>query len=198
MGAPVPAYSVKGQQALEKDVAQLSARARAANLPQVTTAVAEVNSMLDKLGLSRDPRSGRLKGDVPGFGVLQSVTPGFLLSQKGKDLKAAVMKVTNAMLAAQSGLAVTKQEAERFQNSIQQGLLRTDEDFIKGWQRILDTVEAEVENVHAGAHPEALAEFRKRGGGASFNTPRPRILGGGGGTTPPGDGGGENPAARFF
>lgn len=200
MSAPQPAFSVKGQQALERDVEQISTKAKAANLPQVTTAVKEVNAMIDGLGLKRNARSGKLEGDVPGFGVLQSVTPGFLLSQEGKDLKGAAMKVTNALLASQSGLAVTKQEAERFQNSIQQGLFKTDEDFIKGWQRVLDAVEAEVKNAQAGVHPEALAEFKKRGGGEAFTVQRPRILGGAAPASPtaPAKTGGPNPAAKFF
>jgi hypothetical protein len=162
-------------------------------IPATFQGVNEVNQQLMNLGLKKGGR-GNIVGDVPGFGVLQSITPAFLLSEEGKNLKGAVIAVTNKMLQAQSGLAVTDKEQKRFAEQIQQGTFRTDKDFLEGWKRAVAEFEQNMGTFQGQFHPDVRAEYTKRNPKFDFTVKNKNFFGA------PTEAASQeaNPAAQFF
>jgi hypothetical protein len=167
-------------------------------VPTTLAGIKEVNQLIDKLSLSKNARTGAVSGDVPGFGTLTSLVPKFMLSQEGKDLRSAAKSVSNKLLQAQSGLAVTDQENKRFLDQLQQGNFMSDTDFMKGWDRVMNEVQGRINNFRGAYHPDVMAEYTKRNPSFTLDIPRPKILGGGGAAPQEAASQEANPAAQFF
>jgi hypothetical protein len=198
--SPRSPTSIKGQEALSNDTEKLGKELEVKMVPTTLAGINEVNSLLDKLELKKGVRGG-IQGDVPGFGTVAGMLPKWALSQEGKDLRSAAKSVSNKLLQAQSGLAVTDQENRRFLDQLQQGVFMNDTDFVTGWNRVLNEVQGRLDNFKGAYHPEVIGEYSKRNPGMKFSVPRPKILGGGAGggavpTAAPEQEG--NPADKFF
>jgi len=167
----------KPAERLSNDTEKLGKELETKMVPATLEGIKEVNRLIDKAGLKRSAR-GNLEGDVPGFGTAAGLVPTPLLSQEGKDLRSAVRAVTNKLLQAQSGLAVTDQENKRFVQQLQQGKFMSDQDILTGWERVLSEVEGRLKGFVGGYHPDVIAEYSRRNPKNSFSVPRPAIYGG--------------------
>lgn len=118
-----------------------------------------------------------LEDDLPGFGAT-GMAPSWMLSSEGKKLRQDVSSVGNAIIKARSGQAVSNQEAERLANelgySIQGNVLnplahKSDEELRIGIGNIMRQLDAKLKNVGTVLTPEALEEYKSRGGPMSPN-----------------------------
>lgn len=57
--------------------------------------------------------------DLPGFGAVERYLPGVLVGEKGRNLRSRIQTIENLVLRAQSGAAVTPQEAQRLAEQLQ-------------------------------------------------------------------------------
>lgn len=124
------------------------------------TGITEVYTALDKLN-----KKIGIDGtdDIPGVGQTASL-PGLVISQDGKEVRQLVQQLTNTILKARSGGAVTPQEADRLLEELGTGLTKTDEDLRRGLRSVRDMFRAKVALAESGAPEDSLALYRQRKG----------------------------------
>lgn len=115
-------------------------------------------------------------GDVAGYGKT-GLTPQFLLSQEGKDVRTSLAGLRNIVLKDRSGAAVTNQEFERLKEEIGGGVFSDDKDLRSKLNRMGEIVAQHAQNIDAtfdgdpDVPREAFDQYRKAGGttGGSLN-----------------------------
>lgn len=131
------------------------------------TGVTDVYTALDKL----DKKIG-IDGseDIPGVGQT-AMLPGIALSQEGKDVRQLIQGLTNTILKARSGGAITEPEAERLLAEIGTGITKTDADLRRGLQNVRDTFRIKLELAESGAPEESVSIYRQRKGSIHSQLP---------------------------
>lgn len=109
------------------------------------------------------------KGDIAGTGVLASRVPDWMLSDEGVKTRQALLRVANAYLREQSGAAVTPSEAERFLKSRGMGEGATARSLRTGLAELLPEFEAMAQSRISRHTPEAVREYKTRGGETDYS-----------------------------
>lgn len=144
-----------------KSAESLAKQLEASGLPELQAQLGRINAIL--------PPPGK---DIPGYGRLASLAPDVLTSKQGVELRQEVAGLRNAILKARSGAAITPQEAERLLQEIGEGALRSEDQLRRGIRNVQEMLGAKVQNIRAGAVPEAVEAYTERGG-ALFREQQP-------------------------
>lgn len=150
---------LKQKDKLDKDIEKHSKKLKDSGIVE---AVNNLNT-IDKLMGDIDSD----KKDLPGYGLLGGLTPDFLQSKEGVQLRQAVQALVNVKLKDRSGAAVTEPEYERFKKEFGTGSWSTEQQLRNGlrqYRNILDSVTREIE---ASSSPEAISEYTSRPGSVS-------------------------------
>lgn len=148
----------KREAKLDKDVSGLSSNIEKAGL-------SELSSVLDRIKSDVGPLDS--KEDIPGYGLTYAL-PDFLTSKEGTDARQAVGALRNVILHARSGGAVTPSEAKRLLDELGEGYGKNDDQLRRGIMNAANALQAKFKNITAGASPEAVQEFGRRGGRTNF------------------------------
>ena len=174
------AQKLAQEKEIRGDAEKYSDKAEKSGLPELVKSVTEVDKLVG--GLDKFTKGTQLEG----VGGVQSITPDFLKSDKGKQLNQAAQSVKNAILKARSGGAVSADESNRLLSEIgmgegMSGLLqfRTSDQFITGMKSVRETLRAKIANMQAGAGPDAVNLYKKQyQGGAAPTLDNPLFQGG--------------------
>lgn len=144
------ALGEKQQQQLDTQTQTFSKRAE--ELTPVIYGAAQVQKMLEDYG----------DKSIPGVGYDALLGP--LNSAEGVLNRQKVQVVSNALLKAASGSAVTlSEEARKAAETLANGRY-SEAEFRAGWPMIRDSLNEQVSNIMAGTNPAAVAQYRARGG----------------------------------
>jgi hypothetical protein len=165
-----------------KNMETLSKRLGDDQIPSIYSSLNTVDRLLEpyvtKGAVPSAQGTAQAKGkDIPGFGMLDRITPGFLLSDNAKDIRQNVQSLSNMVLKMRSGAAVTDSEMRRVLTELGQGNFTSEDQILKGLQIIRRVTDAEATNIGAGFDQGILDEYQTRAG---FKIPR-----GGAGTVGP-------------
>jgi len=159
---------------LRKEATDLSKDFGKNGLPEVYTAIKEIDKMV---GGIYEPQSVKKFDRIAGTSGFTSalkipftqIAPLENAALKGDDLKLyqQVAGLRNAYLKLRSGGAVTDPEAERFLAEMGQGGVRTGEQLQNGLQSLTNAVGATVQNIEAGYGEDAVELYGKRNGSIS-------------------------------
>ena len=116
--------------------------------------------MLDENGV--DPKTGKTK-PIEGLGYVGKL-PGFMLSEAGSVNRAKVKAFANSMLRAQAGLSQTLSETENANLELLANGNYTQKEFERVWPTVMAKINSSIDNLQAGAEPEAWAKYAARGG----------------------------------
>lgn len=104
------------------------------------------------------------EANVPGVGLVESKIPNFLNSDKGAEARTTLQQLSNTLLAADSGLAVTDNEYKRFLERIYGGSMPSERDFKIHFAKIGQDLKMQTEGLEAGIDPEYLKTYYDRKG----------------------------------
>lgn len=157
--------STKESDRQDKSVENLSKRLGGDSmLTSLMTSVDRVNSMIEPYTMEK---GGKIvpKEDIPGLGYGTTI-PGaqFVLSEKGKQIRASVQGAANDLLKLYSGGAVTMNEGERRQVEMMASGKFSQQDFLNAWPLITDRLNASLSNIKAGYTPQTVDTYLQRGG----------------------------------
>lgn len=117
-------------------------------------------------------------GKIPGIGLGANMSIAGLnvsspfIGEEGRLNRAMAQNVLNQILAADSGMAVTTQEAARQLLASMNSPQFTENDFMNAWENnILPRVNASFSNIGAGYSPEVKQRYRDQGGKINFDKP---------------------------
>jgi hypothetical protein len=116
------------------------------------------------------------QGDIAGYGST-GLTPQFLLTPAGKEIRTSLAGLRNIILKDRSGAAVSNQEFDRLKDEIGGGTFSTDADLRSKLKRMGEIVAQHARNIDAtfDGDPEvpktAFEQYRQAGGitGSSLN-----------------------------
>lgn len=115
---------------------------------------------------------------VPGIGLGANMTVGGLnisspfIGEEGRLNRALAQNVLNQIIRADSGQAVSTQEAARQLLAAMNSPQYTEEDFLNAWENnILPRVNESFSNIGAGYSPEVKQRYREQGGKINFDMP---------------------------
>ena len=143
------------QDQLDKKVDRFAQNLRATDIPKMTGAAERVAELLPP------PGSGK---DIPGVGPFEGSMPDFIVGDEGRELRQAASKMFNIELKDRSGAAVTNNELKRLKREFGTGRFSTEAQFRKGIVDYAKALKTATRNSLAGAPPEAIEEYMKRGG----------------------------------
>jgi len=131
--------------------------------------VRKFSTSLDKIGApdaiaALVPLQDLIKksGEVPGYGPMESLTPGVLeqfLNPKGQAARQLVQGLSNVKLKLQSGSAVTVPEFDRFAKAFGSGVFKTEAQLRNGLQQALNEYRKRLDNAMGGVRPEIRQKF---------------------------------------
>ena len=117
-------------------------------------------------------------GKVPGIGLGANMSVGGLnisspfIGEEGRLNRAMAQNVLNQIIRADSGQAVSTQEAARQLLAAMNSPQYTEEDFMNAWENnILPRVNASFANIGAGYSPTVKQRYRDQGGKIDFDKP---------------------------
>lgn len=136
---------------------------------------------------------GQYKGkNIPGVGGIQNTFVGKMNpSFDAKNMQSARASVVNAILRAQSGLAVTTQEAERMMEEMSGTPFSSDATFLAAVERINEKLNSRLQGLKATYGHDVVDEYMQDGGlmaiqgGASSQGQAPPMQGSGAGQPMP-------------
>lgn len=152
---------------LQRQATALGTQIAKAGIPQADQTLGEIEGLMQKYP----------KGDLPGYGPVQSLLPSAALSQDGQQLRQAVQGLANVQLKQRSGAAVTDQEFNRFKLELGSGALMSEDRIRQGIAHFRDLLESEKKNFAAGAPGDALQAYEESGGipMSQYRHPRQKI-----------------------
>jgi hypothetical protein len=133
---------------------------RAEQLAPMLQSAQVVQDMLDENGV--DLKTGKTK-PIEGLGYVGKL-PGFMLSEAGSVNRAKVKAFANSMLRAQAGLSQTLSETENANLELLANGNYTQKEFERVWPTVMAKINSSIDNLQAGAEPEAWAKYAARGG----------------------------------
>ena len=136
----------------ENYVQKLSTQADKSGLTELVSSIKDLDALL--------PTDG---SDVPGYGAT-ALTPDVLTTEKGKNIRQRVANVSNALLKARSGGAVTPQEFDRAKAELGIGGGKDDQQLIQGIKNVKEMMHNKLRTIEAGYNPNIVQSFRDRGG----------------------------------
>ena len=150
-------------QYVQNKVNQFSTQLQKTNLPQLDSALKDVEAAF----------SAHPDGNIPGFGVKDSLTPTAMLSPEGQKNRQAFAKLQNIDIRTNSGLNVTDQELKRDIAAVGSGFLMPVERIKQGIGQIRHSLDAQLRNAGAGVPQEVIDKYAENGGDIDFNQYRP-------------------------
>jgi hypothetical protein len=103
-------------------------------------------------------------GDIPGVGPIDRLRPDMLTSEAGQHVRQDVSGVVADLLRMQSGKTVSEQEVQRKLTELGLGGNQPDKMFRRGLDNLRSEIKATMTSKQAGFSPDAVDEFRRRGG----------------------------------
>jgi hypothetical protein len=125
-----------------------------AGVPEFENSLALVNEVFTKYP----------KGDIPGFGRIDSLRPDWASSDDGVETRQKMQQAANVLLKSRSGAAVTESEMRRFLTEVSMGKFMSPEALRSGWANVQRTFDAKKANLLSGVNPDDLAEYNSRTG----------------------------------
>lgn len=116
------------------------------------------------------------KQDIPGVGATGWI-PQAMLSDRGANIQQQWMKLKNAITYAESGKAITAEEAARLNAALGGSKLNKDRDMVIGIQnveRALSDMMRQKEAQIRAPHPEVIDLYRRGGGKTSEDMGTPK------------------------
>lgn len=102
--------------------------------------------------------------DIPGVGVGQKFVPDFMRSAKGSLARQLATNLYRGQVYLKSGKAINEKEAQDEMKVLGIHWDQGEDAFRRGFTNLIDNMSGTVRQVEAGYSPEALAEFKRRGG----------------------------------
>lgn len=162
------------QRTARKDKAVEGLAHRLGNSQEIASSIAAVEKQLGFSLDDWDAKSGKAAKKGVNGAVLQEVDlPGASVPLLGRvtafsgdarQLESRVAKVFNTELRDRSGAAVTTPELERLKSEFAAGKFNTESEMIGALQEYKAAARSAMKNIELGAPPEALEEYRSRGG----------------------------------
>jgi hypothetical protein len=144
----------------DKAVTKFSSDLQKEGVPEVEAALGAAEGIFSKY---TDPKTGKA-GNMPGIGRLTNVLPDWAVSDEGKDVRSSLSAVSNIVLSARSGAAVTDQELRRLARELQMSLGGDAAGMQKAYGKFRDRFEMVKANLAAGVSDEVKKEYEDRGG----------------------------------
>jgi hypothetical protein len=162
----------------EQAITNLSKQMEKGGYPAITQSLKEVETALPKAG-EKDKSLTGLASFVPTAALpfterLYGLTGGKIGTEPGAvQERQAVETAKMLMRHPLFGSALTKSEKQSFDNAL--GILNggTPGDMQQALRRMKELTQKGMKGVEAGARPEALSEYRQRGGSSSEEVMRP-------------------------
>lgn len=119
-----------------------------AGLPESEKSISQVDKLLEKYP----------SGDIPGVGPLGRWSQG----ERAREIRGTQAAISNILLRARSGAAVTEPEFERFSKELLgDGWLKNDTDFRRSWADLKARISEKKENIMRGYDPEIVSLFEE-------------------------------------
>jgi hypothetical protein len=138
--------------------------------------------MADKeVGKYFDPETGtRVKGktDIPGYGLVENMVPTIMEGQDSKTLRTYLAGVSNRILKARSGSAVTTPEMTRLATELGANLGQGEEQMIQAYVNLRKGLAHTKQGILSGYDPEVQNTFLTRMNGGLPNR-KPDAMGAG-------------------
>jgi hypothetical protein len=154
----------KAQQFSDKQIAGLTTRMQANNMPGLLGAAESLNNTFAKY---------KGKSSIPGVGPLENTLPNWMMSTEGQVNRGDLAEFANQVLKLRSGAAVTDQELRRFLNEIATGTGVSEETFKKRWPKIMQHMEKVQNQLLAGVDDVDREEYFRRTGYSPFKAADP-------------------------
>lgn len=148
------------QAANEKAVTKFSDTLQKEGIPEIESALAGAEGIFQRY---TDPKTGKLK-DMPGVGKLTNALPDWAVSSEGKDVRESMSAVSNIVLSARSGAAVTDQELRRLARELSNSVGAGPEDMQRAYKKFRTRFDQVKANAAAGVSDAVLNEYKDRGG----------------------------------
>lgn len=147
-------------QGQDKAVAKFSTELQKEGIPDIEAALAGAEAVFAKY-TSKD---GKL-GDVPGIGRAANALPDALVfGDEGTDVRQSLSAVSNLVLSARSGAAVTDQELRRLARELSIGVGKSPEQTKAAYAKFRARFELVKANLSAGVSDDVKGEYEARGG----------------------------------
>ena len=104
------------------------------------------------------------KGDIPGYGRIDSLRPDWLSSDEGVAARQKMQQAANVLLKSRSGAAVTNSEMLRFLTEVSMDKLKSAQALRDGWDNVARTFESKKANLLGGVNAADLEEYNSRTG----------------------------------
>lgn len=110
------------------------------------------------------------KKDIPGVGMLDSLTPDFLVSEEGKTIRRNLAGIANQILKSRSGAAVTDPEYARFLNEAMTGKLTSEASLKSGLVKMRQDLNNMKSSIAKGYNPKIVKMYQDNGGNLDLGT----------------------------
>jgi hypothetical protein len=144
----------------EKAVTKFADTLQREGIPDIEAALSGAEAVFAKF---TDPKTGKLKG-MPGIGAATNALPDWAVSSEGKDVRESLTAVSNLVLSARSGAAVTDQELRRLARELSDSVGASEADMQRAYGKFRTRFEKVKANLSAGASDEVKATYEDRGG----------------------------------
>lgn len=158
----------QNDQYLQNKTNQFSTQLQKTNLPQLNSALQDVETYFAKFP----------QGDIPGFGRMGSLYPDTMVSEEAQKARQAFAKLQNIDIRTNSGLNVTDQELKRDIKAVGSGVLMPTERIRQGIAQIRHSLDAQLRNAGAGVSDDVIDSYTNNGGDIDFAKYRPTRKGG--------------------
>lgn len=152
--------ATKRTENVDKEVTKFSTNLQKEGIPDVEAALSSAEAIFGKY---TDPKTGKV-GDVPGVGRITNALPDWAVSDEGKDVRSSLAAVSNIVLSARSGAAVTDQELRRLARELQLSLGGDAAGMQKAYAKFRARFEAVKANLAAGVSDDVKQVYEERGG----------------------------------
>lgn len=145
---------------VEKETTKFAATLQKEGIPDIEAALSSAEAIFSRY---KDPKTGKL-GSVPGIGAITNVLPDWAVSSEGRDVRESLAAVSNIVLSARSGAAVTDQEMRRLARELSASLGGTAEDMERAYRKFRVRFDKIKANAAAGVSDEVKRTYEERGG----------------------------------
>jgi hypothetical protein len=159
MDAQAGQREIQNAQKVQGQTSAFSNQIQKIGIPQAQQQLNVINNYLDKY-----------KGkDLPGYNMIDSLKPDWLLDQPAQELRQAVQSFANVLLKTRSGAAVTEPEQRRFLTELGNGKLMPSDRLRQGMTMMQGLLDSEKRNAAAGVSQDVLDNYSQNGGDIDFS-----------------------------
>lgn len=154
------AAEAKKLEATDKAVTKFSTELQKEGIPEIEAGLAAAEGVFKRY---TDPKTGKLK-DMPGIGVVANALPDWAVSSEGRDVRESMSALSNLVLSARSGAAVTDQEMRRLARELSTSVGSSAEDMQRAYRKFRARFETVKANAAAGVSDDVKSIYEERGG----------------------------------